>query len=226
MLLNGSLRPGDRLPAERELAQTLGIGRPALREALRALEASGLIELRRGKNGGAVISTGNQSVVSNGMLDLLSLGSVSITELFEARRWIQTSLVRVACARASDDDFLRLRENVARAEQLHLEGRADERVEVNLQFHGLLAEATRNRVALLVSQALTDALRNVIKQVGTDPVPTLFKDRRALIKALEARDQEAAAKAMEKILTVVEKSYKRLAEERESKAAREPERVT
>src|SRR3982751_343053 len=70
MLFDGSLRPGDRLPPERELAVTLGVGRPALREALRALEVGGLLELRKGKTGGAFISSGDHRVVSGGMSDM------------------------------------------------------------------------------------------------------------------------------------------------------------
>lgn len=219
MLFDGSLRPGDRLPAERDLARTLGIGRPALREALRSLEANGLIELRRGKNGGVVISGGKPSVVSEGMSDLLRLGRIPVEELFEARRWIQMALVRVACHSATDDDIRRLRENVAHGEKLHHEGRDQERIAVNIEFHSILAEATRNQVAMIVVRGLTDALRTLISEVGSDPVPSLFRDRRAVIKALEARDENAAAKAMEKLLHTTEQSYKRLAEKRASGGA-------
>ncbi len=214
MLFDGSLKPGDRLPPERELSQVLGVGRPALREALRVLEAKGLVVLRKGNTGGAFVSSGRASLVSDSMSDLLRLGSVSVEELFEARQWIQTALVRAACARATAADLHLLRENVAEGERLHNAGLAAERIAVNIEFHHLLAQATRNQVAVMVSRGLTDALRNLIREVGSDPAPSLFRDRWALVTALEARDEEAAVKAMTKILKTTMVTYQRLAEMR------------
>ncbi|MGI4903307.1 MAG: FadR/GntR family transcriptional regulator [Janthinobacterium lividum] len=216
MLFGGSLKPGDRLPAERELSQILGIGRPALREALRALEANGLIVLRMGKSGGAFISSGKPSVVSDNMSDLLRLGNVSIAELFEARVWIQSALASAACTRATDADIKALRENVVLGEMHHAAGRAAERISANIEFHNILANATHNSVAVMVIRGLTDGLRNLIRQVGSDPAPTLFKDRRALLAALEARDEKAAGKAMARLLKTTMQTYQRLAEQQAS----------
>ena len=214
MLFDGSLKPGDRLPPERELSQILGIGRPALREALRVLEANGLVVLRKGNTGGAFVSQGRASLVSDNMADLLRLGKVSIDELFEARLWIQSALVRAACDRATAADLSALRENVDEGERLHQAGLAAERIAVNIDFHHLLAQATHNEVAVMVSRGLTDALRNLIREVGSDPVPSLFSDRRALVSALETRDEAAAVKAITKILRTTMPTYQRLAEQR------------
>jgi len=227
MLFDGSLKPGDRLPPERELAQVLGVGRPALREALRVLEAKGLVVLRKGKTGGAFVSSGRASLVSDSMSDLLRLGSVSADELFEARQWIQSGFVRAACARATAADLKLLRDNVAEGERLHKAGLAAERIAVNIEFHHLLAQATHNQVAVMVARGLTDALRNLIREVGSDPAPSLFRDRWALVTALEARDEEAAVKAMIKILKTTMVTYQRLAEVRRAKeeAPSAPRRV-
>src|SRR3954463_5177030 len=99
MITGGALKAGDRLPPERELSARLGVGRPALREALRLLEGAGLIDLRKGKTGGAFISTGSTSVMSENMSDLIRLGNVSIQELFEARLGVGEAVVRLACER-------------------------------------------------------------------------------------------------------------------------------
>ena len=66
----------------------------------------------------------------------------------------------------------------------------------------------------MVSRGLTDALRNLIREVGSDPVPSLFSDRRALVSALETRDEAAAVKAITKILRTTMPTYQRLAEQR------------
>ena len=214
MVFGGSLKAGDRLPPERELSVMLGVGRPALREALRALEVGGLIELRKGKTGGAFISSGQQSVVSSGMSDMLRLRNVSVAELFEAREWILTSLIRPACRRITPEEIDGLYENVKLAEQLHKQGRFDERIDTNFEFHMLLAQATRNQLAVSVLLGMTDALRSLIHQVGSDLGPNFFSRRRRLIKALEERDEEVAARRIAEIVKATEQTYMRLAQER------------
>jgi DNA-binding FadR family transcriptional regulator len=210
LLFGGTLKPGDRLPPERELAVLLGIGRPALREALRALEVSGLIELRKGKTGGAFITTGNHKVVSGGMTDMLRLGSVSLEELFEAREWMLSSLVRPACRRITREELQQLRDNVAEAERLHISGRYADRIDRNFDFHVILAAATRNAVSVMVVRGLNDALRSLIHEVGSDLSPNFFGHRRELLRALESGDEDAAAHKMVAIVKATEQTYKRL----------------
>lgn len=214
LLFGGSLQPGDRLPAERQLAVLLRIGRPALREALRALEVAGLIELRKGKTGGAFITTGNHKVVSGSMTDLLRVGGVSIEELFEAREWILAALVRPACRRITPAELQQLRENVAEAERLHLAGRYEQRIDRNFEFYSILAASTRNAVSVMVVRGLTDALRGLINAVGTGLQSNYWARRRDLIKALEAGDEDAAARKMVAIVKATEATYKRLIIER------------
>ncbi len=221
MMFGGSLRPGDRLPPERELAILLGVGRPALREALRALEVGGLIELRKGKSGGAFISSGSQRVVSAGMSDMLRLRSVPISELFEAREWIMSSLVRPACLRITPEEVKALRENIDRAEQLHTQGRYEERINANFEFHALLARATRNSVAEMVMRGLSDSLRSLIHQVGSDLAPNFFSLRRSLLQAIEQHDEAAAAQRMAEIVKSTEETYLRLAQTRRNDAGGE-----
>lgn len=210
LLFDGSLKPGDRMPPERELCLMLGIGRPALREALRSLEAGGLIELRKGKTGGAFIATGNHRVVSGGMSDMLRLGSVTLEQMFEAREWILSALVRPACRRITAEEIARLRQNIADAEALHSQGRFSERIDRNFEFHALLAEASRNPVAVVVVRGLMEALRSLISEIGSELPPKYFDSRHALLKALEQGDEENAAKLMSQTVRASEETYKRL----------------
>jgi GntR family transcriptional regulator, transcriptional repressor for pyruvate dehydrogenase complex len=210
LLFDGTLKPGDRLPGERDLSVQLGIGRPALREALRALEATGLIILRKGKTGGAFISNGKARVIAENMSDLLRLSTISVDQLFEVRLWVQTGLARAACRRATKGDIERLRQNVLEGESLHARGLSRQRIEVNVEFHNILAEATRNPVAQIVIRGLTDALKALSHEVGSYPIPSLFDDRLGLVDALEKKDEDAAAAAMERILESTKPLYKRL----------------
>ena len=214
LVADGTLKPGDRLPSERDLATRLGVGRPALREALRTLESAGLLDLRKGKSGGAFVSHGKPDVVSDNFRDLLTLRHISIEELFEARLWIQGTLVRVACQRASDEDLEALDENVRQAERCHDEGRVEQRIAANIEFHNLLAAAAHNPVMILVLRALTDALRSLVREVGSEAPPTTFAVRRKLVDGLRRGDEEAAVRAMERIVREAEKMYSRLARRR------------
>lgn len=222
MLFGGALKPGDRLPGERDLAVQLGIGRPALREALRALESSGLIVLRKGKLGGAFISSGKISVIAENMSDLLRLSTISVDQLFEVRLWIQLDLARAACQRATREDIERLRRNVFEAEHFDQKDLHQKRIEVNLEFHNILAEATKNPVAQIVIRGLTDALKALIREVGSYPIKSLFEDRLKLVNAIEKRDEAAAAVAMERILLSTKKTYKRLEELKLAERQAEP----
>lgn len=222
LLLGGSLQAGDRLPAERELSKMLGVGRPALREALRALEAAGLIELRKGKLGGAFISKGKPSIVSARMSDLLRLGNVSVEELFEVRLWMQTGMVRAACARRTEEDLRALRDNVRLAEELHLQGRYEERIAANIQFHNLLAGASHNPVAELVIRGLSDALQGLISRVGSELSRGTFRYRHDILQALETRNPAAAERAIARIIKSAEQTYLRLAQQRSDTAVKSP----
>jgi GntR family transcriptional repressor for pyruvate dehydrogenase complex len=212
LLFKGSLKTGDRLPPERELSALLGIGRPALREALRALEVSGLVELRKGKMGGAFIAGSSPRVVADGMSDMLRLGNVSVEELFEAREWFLSALVRPVCRRITAVEIAELLDNVDRAESLHASGQFRERIEENFVFYGLLAKASRNPVAMMVVDSLTWTLRALIDRVGSDLAPLFFSHRRDLIAALKSRNEELAASVMARIVKMTERTYKRLLE--------------
>src|SRR5271167_1790541 len=94
----GKIGPGDKLPAERMLAGQFGVSRAAVREALRALEVSGLIELRKGSKGGAFLRE-ESAPLTQSLEDMIDLGRVSMRDFTEARLLITEVVVRLACQR-------------------------------------------------------------------------------------------------------------------------------
>ena len=112
----GVLKPGDKLPPERDLAQQLGVSRNVLREALRSLEMAGVLRLQKGVKGGAFIQEGDTSRMNDVMRDMLSLGTISVRELSEARIHVLDLVVRLACANARQADFDALEANIERTE--------------------------------------------------------------------------------------------------------------
>jgi DNA-binding FadR family transcriptional regulator len=195
----GTLRPGDKLPPERELAEQLGVGRNALREALRSLEIAGIVRLQKGTKGGAFIQTGDASRMDEVVRDMLSLGSISVAELTEARVHIQDLVVRLACERATAADLDALAANVDRTEAVTAAGEYLERVECSREFYRLLVAAAHNQVLTMMVRSVTEILMQfVYTRVagGGKPQPRLVEKRRAFLAALRARDAELATRLM------------------------------
>jgi GntR family transcriptional repressor for pyruvate dehydrogenase complex len=168
MILEGTLRAGERLPAERALAEQFGVSRPSLREAIQKLTAKGLLISRQGGGNYVVESLG--STFSDPLLHLLESSSDAQRDLLEFRHTLEASCAYYAAIRATDVDRSRLREafdtlqdcyarvdEVSRAE----EGAAD------ANFHLAIAEASHNAVLLHTIRGLFDLLRrNVVTNIG------------------------------------------------------------
>ena len=146
----GTLKPGDKLPPERTLAEQFGTSRNAVREALRALEHAGLITLQKGAHGGAYITDGDPEAVAQSIEDLLHLGGVKLTDITDARLLIETAIVEAVVARATGADLNRLEENIDAVEKLTQDGDMDAKTDLNIGFHVLLGECTGNPVLILL----------------------------------------------------------------------------
>lgn len=207
----GRLKPGDKLPAERDLAQQLGVGRNALREALRSLEIAGIVRLRKGVKGGAFIREGDGGRMNQVVQDMFSLGSITVDELTEARLHIQELVVRLACARAADADFDALAANIDRTEEVTRSGDFLKRVECSREFYALLAAATGNDVLSMMVASLTEILMKFVYArvaAGGHPQPRLVEKRRDFLAALRARDADTASRLMKSHLESVHRLLK------------------
>ena len=211
MITGGKLNPGQRLPSEREFSRSLNISRSALREALRTLEIAGVVELRKGRSGGAFITSGKPNVVSDSMADLLRLGNISWNHLTEARIWIEQIIVRVACKRATAADIEALEQNIREALALFEQGQLMEKTEVLIEFHNILARATRNPVLVMMTRTLTDMMLYFARRLGSETTRAVFRSRRRFMTAFAARDADAAVAEMERNLKKVHRLYLRLA---------------
>jgi GntR family transcriptional repressor for pyruvate dehydrogenase complex len=195
----GVLKPGDKLPPERDLAQQLGVSRNVLREALRTLEMAGVLRLQKGVKGGAFVQEGDTSRMNDVMRDMLSLGTISVRELSEARIHVIDLVVRLACANARQPDFEALEANIERTELATAEGRMLDRVECSREFYKLLAMATRNKVIAMIVDSVTEIhMRFVYAKVASSgaATPRLAEKRRQFLSALRARNVLAATRLM------------------------------
>ncbi|ABE36676.1 bacterial regulatory s, gntR family protein [Paraburkholderia xenovorans LB400] len=163
------LKTGDRLPPERELSGAFNVGRNTLREALRSLEIAGLIEMRKGGSGGAFITAGGSDAVVSSLLDLYHLGTITPTQLTEARLWIETIVVEVAAARLTEDDLAALEVNIEETQRAEDAGDFATRAAVGLEFHLLLGKATKNPILAIMMQALIELTRQYVATLGPEP---------------------------------------------------------
>lgn len=216
----GELKPGDKLPAERDLAQQLGVGRNALREALRSLEIAGVVELRKGVKGGAFIRDGDTGRMDVVMQDMYSLGSITLAELAETREHVQDLVVRLVCQRATPEDLAAIEANIDRTEAKTQAGRFVERVNDSREFYKLLAAATHNAVLAMLVQSVTEILMGFVNArvaSGGKPTPRLVTSRREFLGALRDRDEDRARELMRKHLQAI---HRMLAQPVEKPASR------
>lgn len=195
----GVLKPGDKLPPERDLAQQLGVSRNVLREALRTLEMAGVLRLQKGVKGGAFIQEGDTSRMNDVMRDMLSLGTISLRELSEARIQVLDLAVRLACERARQSDFQALEQNIERTELATREGRMLDRVECSREFYKLLALSTGNKVIAMIMDSVTEIhMRFVYAKVASSgaATPRLAEKRRQFLSALRSRQVATATRLM------------------------------
>jgi len=204
----GKLRPGDKLPPERDLAQMFGVSRNTMREALRALELSGLIELKLGSAGGAFVLPGSSNAVVNGMRDLYFLGAITPGHLTAARISVSAAVIRMACENMTEEELAELERNVAMAEEMHNAGSFEERTKYHQAFHVLLAKATHNPILLATTEGIVEILRQYVKASGpTEQQNYTLPSRKRLLKHLRNRDAEKAVKEMTSTLIKLQNDY-------------------
>ncbi|MDO9504292.1 FadR/GntR family transcriptional regulator [Hydrogenophaga sp.] len=196
-LARGELRPGDRLPAEKDLAEQFDISRSGVREALRSLEAAGLVEARTGIHGGFYIHSGNSSGLTQTVQDLVSLGQVSIANVTEARVELMKVAIRLACARATQQDLDAIEVDIEHHTELFREGQGSRNTKSVIEFYRLIARATHNDVIVMMVDALSELIRALLARVDPQPRKDFMQVRRKVLAQMRERDAQGAADVME-----------------------------
>jgi DNA-binding FadR family transcriptional regulator len=199
-LKSGELRPGDRLPGERELVEHFQVSRNTLREAVRMMEVTGLVHVRRGAGGGMFIADGDPSYISRSMLDMMRLTSFSLSDLLEVRLIVGHAVARVAADRATDEDLALLEANIAEASRLGRIGDWEERSAVNHEFLDLLAAASHNPLLVMVQRSITEVIREVVVAAGPIREDWLIASRQKVLEFIRQHDADGAARQMEQHL--------------------------
>lgn len=194
---DGRLAPGDQLPPERDLTKQLGVSRVSVRDALRILEATGLVEVKVGARGGAFVTAPAPHLVGEGIADMLRLADVTPAEVTETRLVFELAMLPLACERADDADVAALEEICDRAEAAYSAGAYD--VALSAEFHTRLAGCTHNTGIALFAEVLHGPLLRSLQQAKlADPAAggTGLLEHRALVEAIRSRDPDRARTIM------------------------------
>ncbi|KMS91098.1 FadR/GntR family transcriptional regulator [Prauserella rugosa] len=190
-ILDGSLRAGERLPSERELVGALGVSRTSVREALRALEAMGIVEARTGsgQDAGSVITGASTPAMTNLLRLHIALARISLSDLVETRVELERSAARGAADARTDEDVRHLTgliEQMRSADSDHESFNA-----LDTEFHVSIARISGNALAVDLMQALRGAVEHEMAQAFAE-----FDDWRAVASGL-VDEHEAIVRAIE-----------------------------
>jgi GntR family transcriptional regulator, transcriptional repressor for pyruvate dehydrogenase complex len=178
-VFSGEFRPGHRLPAERELAEALRVSRLSVREAYRALEMFGMVEIRRGNEGGAFIRAPSRHSIIQSVSDLFRFQGITLDEWNEARLLLETDIARLAIKRADSSDIERLEGLIEKAyEKINAGIPAHEE---HIAFHLGFAEVAHNPILITAYTSMMDLLLDNLIALSV----TLEHSRKATIAHVE-----------------------------------------
>jgi GntR family transcriptional repressor for pyruvate dehydrogenase complex len=207
MMESGELRPGDRLPAERDLAKRFKMSRASLRAALHSVAGMGLLQFRHGS--GTYIKDG-PPVLNEGPLSLLaSLHGFTDDEMFEARRHLEVGVAALAAERASAADLAKMHTEIAgMASSLH---HPQQYLVHDMSFHRMVANASNNPILVALVELIATTLYRQRRQTvagALDLAPSLAMHRR-IYRAIAAGDPARARDAMNRHLEQTQRARRR-----------------
>ncbi len=210
MILEGSLKPGQRLPSERELSKRFDVSRPSLREAIQKLVARGLLHSRQG--GGTYVAEEVGGAFSDPLLDLFASHPEAQYDLLEFRHALEGVIAYYAALRSTEADKDAIRVQYELLEQYHASKEFEKEVEADVEFHLCIASATHNMVLLHSMRALLGLLKKNIMSNLENIYPKsghrtkIHAQHKVLMDAILAGNPEEARRAAHEHLAYVEEA--------------------
>ncbi len=202
LILEGGLKPGDKLPPERELAETFEVSRSSVRDAIRTLELMGLVEPRQGD--GTVVRDLSAESLLNPLATMLVRKRELVGELLDVRKMIEPPLAARAASRASPGEIVYLEDILRRQKEKVLRGELA--IEEDSEFHYTVAMAAKNSVVMKVLDVLMDLLRESRERSlqVEGRLQRSFAGHRRIFGAIKRHNAAAAEAAMRQHLEEIE----------------------
>jgi GntR family transcriptional regulator, transcriptional repressor for pyruvate dehydrogenase complex len=197
LIRDGQLKPGDRLPAERDLGERFGVSRVTVREALRGLEANGIVAIKVGARGGAFVTAPTSTHIGEGIIDLLNLSGLTDKEVTEARQIFELGIIPLVCERATEEDVNDLLEICDRGDAALEIGSYP--MELSAEFHTRVAKASHNTAIAMLAESFhgptLQSMRHV-KEAHPEMGIRGNREHRQFVVAIKKRDVEKAVAVM------------------------------
>jgi GntR family transcriptional repressor for pyruvate dehydrogenase complex len=205
-IAEGSLKAGDILPSERELAEMLNVSRTSIRQALKALDVLGVLEIKPGER--TYLNNSISKLLVNPLKFMSLLHNVGIVELFETRKLIEVLLVKLAAANATEEDIEKMEIILKKAGGLLNKRR--EYLYAEMEFHNAIFKASGNRILVAIMISINNLLiesreRTVMLFKKLD---STWKDHYRILEAIKNKNPDIAGKAMYDHLNLVENTLK------------------
>lgn len=212
LIRNGVLKPGDRLPPERELAQQFNVSRASVREAMRLLDMKRLVVIRPGA--GTFITEDTVEAIVQAFSSLLGDEANTAGDVFEMRLLLEPHVVSLAAQRASESDIQRMAESLD-AQEAEISG-GGTGVEFDTEFHFAIANATKNAALAAVTQAISDILSQSREDSLLSPERSRLslQSHKQILAAIENRRPAEAQAAMRRHIADIDRQVHHLPSER------------
>ena len=199
VIYEGQLHPGESVAKQEELAQTFGVSRPTIREALKILNREQVIMPNPNKESGYVIANFHPDNAMTNVRDTIILSltfhTMTLLDLFHVRQMLEIPCAGLAAERRTEKDLERLRESLP---MVDLESRSTrEIIELDLNFHLILAESTHNPLAIMLVRALTTAYTRFIPELLRVDKASIVADLPEVFEAIHDQDVERAKLQMQ-----------------------------
>jgi len=195
-LLAGKLRAGDRLPPERDLAEQFETSRASVREALRTLEQEGMIQIKKGVNGGIFIADLDHRPITKSLQTLLRFKKITIHQIAEARLIFEPEAARLAAERATAEDLQELEEVMRQMSQAVRERELPS--SFDLRFHQVIARAAANPILEMLAESMLGVASKTITELhpSVDTLRHVLASHRKVFEAVRGRNGPLAFKVM------------------------------
>ncbi|MFB5285207.1 FadR/GntR family transcriptional regulator [Peribacillus sp. Hz7] len=205
--LNGKLKPGDKLPTERDLASRFNVSRTSVREALRKLEIKGIIEIKQGS--GSFIKTSENLAVEEISSTIMNAEKKLIYEMLELRRMLEVECASLASQRATSEDLNRIREALEMMD--HAKNDVELGLQADLNFHISIVYASHNSIFLQLIKTLSGHMQDTIRATRRQRLANqernqdTINEHKEIYLAIATGDADQAAQLMEKHITQIRK---------------------
>ncbi len=207
LIFSGMLKPGDKLPPEKELSKQFNTARLVVREALRILEQSGLVYIKQGNRGGSFIKALDATAISRSISDLVKCGNLTHRGLTETRLAIELDVLDLAIPRITKSDLVLLRKNIEEMERQLSDGVSTDRT--SLDFHVFIAKASKNYLFEVIIESIMNEAARFIQSLNPDTnyAKRVLKSHKIIYEAIKEKNLMGAREEMEKHILNLNRKY-------------------